>query len=197
MTGIVLASASPTRVALLTATGLGFTTKTAPIDERAVDGPLLAKGADPATIATALADAKIVAVSREEAGTIVIGADQTLELEGKRFTKPATIAEARDQLTQLCGRTHELHTAVAAGRDGAIVWRYRDTANLTMRRLTDVAIDRYLVRVGPAALLSVGAYQIEAPGIQLFDKIDGDYFTILGLPILPLLAFLRGEGAIT
>ena len=196
MTPIVLASASPARITLLTAAGIAFTVKAASINERAIEAPLLAAGATPAAIAAALADAKAVTVSRGQRRAIVIGADQTLELDGRRFTKPAAIAEARDQLAGLRGRTHQLHTAVAAARDGAVVWRHRDHAQLTMRQLSDAAIDEYLARAGPSALSSVGAYQIEGPGIQLFDKIDGDYFTILGLPLLPLLAFLRGEGAI-
>lgn len=195
MAPIVLASASPSRIALLTSAGVAFTTRPAPIDERAVESPLIAAGATAAEIASALAAAKAVAVGRQMPAAIVIGADQTLALDGRRWTKPATLAEARQQLGRLSGRTHQLHTAAAVG-DGAVVWRHRQTAALTMRPLSDAVIDGYLARVGGAALLSVGAYQIEGPGIQLFDAIDGDYFAILGLPLLPLLTFLRGEGAI-
>ena len=127
---------------------------------------------------------------------LVIGADQTLDVDGNRWTKPATVAEAREQLARLSGHAHQLHSAVAVARDGAVAWRHRDSAQLTMRPLSATMIDAYLAEVGDAALASVGAYQIEGPGIRLFDRIDGDYFTILGLPLLPLLAYLRGEGAI-
>jgi septum formation protein len=196
MAPIVLASASPARIALLKSAGVAFTARPAPIDERAVEAPLVEAGAGAADVAAALAEAKAMAVGGEMPQAIVIGADQTLELAGRRCTKPATLAEAREQLRRLSGRTHRLHTAAAAVRAGAVVWRHRETARLTMRPLSDAVIDRYLARVGKAALASVGAYQIEGPGIQLFDSIDGDYFAILGLPLLPLIKFLRGEGAI-
>ena len=196
MARLVLASSSPARIALLTAAGLAFTARSADIDERAVESPLIAAGAMPGEVAAALAEAKAIAVGSEEPEAIVIGADQTLELDGRLWTKPTTLAEARDQLRSLSGRAHQLHTAAAAARDGAVVWRHREAARLTMRALSAAVVDRYLARVGDRALSGVGAYQIEGPGIQLFDKIDGDYFAILGLPLLPLLAFLRGEGAI-
>ncbi len=196
MVDLVLASASPTRVRLLTDAGLTFTARPATIDERAVEAPLIAGGAPAAEIADALADEKALAVGRDMPDAIVIGADQMLDLYGRRWTKPATLAEARLQLSRLGGRAHRLHTAVAAARGGAIVWHHRETARLTMRPLSDRDIDGHLARTGTAALTSVGAYQIEGPGIQLFDEIDGDYFGILGLPLLPLLRFLRKEGAI-
>ena len=106
------------------------------------------------------------------------------------------MTEAREQLARLSGRAHELHSAVAVARDGEVAWRHRDSARLTMRALSDTAIDAYLPEAGEAALSSVGAYQIEGRGIRLFERIDGDYFTILGLPLLPLLMYLRGEGAV-
>ena len=124
----------------------------------------------------------------------VIGADQTLECEGKRFSKPASREEARAQIAALAGRTHALHSGLAGVRDGAVVWRHVETARLTMRALSAAEIDAYLDRAGDAALASVGAYQIEGVGIQLFERIEGDYFTILGLPLLPLLKWLREEG---
>ena len=125
-----------------------------------------------------------------------IGADQTLALDDARWTKPATMADAREQLARLSGRTHRLHSGVAAAREGAVAWRHLATAELTFRPLTAAAIDAYLAVVGEQALASVGAYQIEGPGIRLFETIAGDYSTILGLPLLPLLAYLRDVGEI-
>jgi septum formation protein len=196
MVELVLASQSPTRIAMLNAAGIAFTAIPAPLDERAVEAPLIEAGAGAMAIAEALAAAKAVAVGRQLTEAIVIGADQTLELEGEHFVKPATMAEAREHLARLSGRTHTLQTAVAAVHRGNVVWRHSEAPKLTMRPLTAAAIDAYLDKVGNAALSSVGAYQIEGPAIQLFDAIEGDYFTILGLPLLPLLRFLRGEGAI-
>ncbi len=196
MTPIVLASGSPARRTLLTNAGLAFTVEPATLDERAIEAPLLARGATPAEIAAALADAKAAEVSRRQPEAYVIGADQTLDCDGHRGTKSESLAEARAQLQRLAGRSHQLHSAVAVARGGAVRWRNRDSATLTMRRLTAAEIDAYLGRVGETALKSVGVYQLEGEGIRLFDAIDGNYFTILGLPLLPLLAYLRGEGAI-
>lgn len=196
MTKIVLASRSPARGALLAGAGISFTTVPSAIDERVVEAPLLARGASPADIASALAEAKAIDVSQREPGAIVIGADQTLGSGGDLGTKPASMAEAREQLARLSGRMHQLHSAVAVARGGRVAWHHRDSAALTVRRLDATAIDAYLAEVGDAALASVGAYQIEGRGIRLFEAIDGDYFTILGLPLLPLLLYLRGEGAI-
>lgn len=196
MTKLILASRSPARAALLNAAGVSFIAMPSSVDERAVEMPLIEKGMSPKEIASALADAKATAVSRNSSGAFVIGADQTLELDGGRWTKPGSVAEAREQLARLSGRMHELHSAVAVARDGAILWRHSASARLTMRPLTATAIDAYLAEVGEAALASVGAYQIEGPGIRLFERIDGDYFTILGLPLLPLLMYLRSEGVV-
>ena len=195
MTPIVLASRSATRMALLDSAGIAFSSVPSSVDERAVEAPLIVGGASPADIAAALADAKALDVSMRAPDGLVIGADQTLDCDGDRWTKPANRADARRQLARLSGRTHRLHSAVAIARNGKITWRHLASASLTMRPLAAAAIDAYLADVGDAALMSVGAYQIEGPGIRLFDKIDGDYFTILGLPLLPLLAYLRGEGA--
>jgi septum formation protein len=192
---IVLASTSRTRIALLANAGVTFAAKAAPIDERAVERPLIEAGAAPAAVAEALAAAKALALE-EGRDALVLGADQTLAFGARRWTKPRSIEEARDQLLALSGETHALHSAVAAARGGAIVWRFSDTAKLTMRPFGPEFVDRYLERVGGAALQSVGAYQIEGEGLQLFERIEGDYFTILGLPLLPLLAFLRREGEI-
>ncbi len=196
MTRLILASESATRGALLKNAGIAFTAMASSVDERAAEAPLIAAGASPAEVASALADAKAIDVSAREADALVIGADQTLDFDGERWTKPATRAQAREQLARLSGRTHRLHSAVAVARDGKVQWRHRDSAGLTVRSLTAAAIDAYLTEVGDAALMSVGTYQIEGPGIRLFERIEGDYFTILGLPLLPLLLYLRGEGAI-
>ena len=196
MTRLVLASQSATRMRLLKAAGIAFTAVAPSVDERAMEAPLVLRGGSPTEIAVALADAKAIDVSESEKDALVIGADQTLDCDGERWTKPPSLAVAHQQLARLSGRTHRLHSAVAVARNGRVAWRYHDSASLTMRPLSAAAIDAYLGEVGDAARTSVGAYQVEGPGIRLFERIDGDYFTILGLPLLPLLLYLRGEGAI-
>ena len=196
MSPIVLASGSPARRALLANAGLAFTVVPSTLDERVVEAPLIAGGAAPAEIATALADAKAAKVSRQRPDALVIGADQTLDCDGHRGTKSETMAEARAQLQRLAGRAHRLHSAVAVARGGAVAWRHLDSATLIMRPLAAAEIDAYLGRVGEDILKSVGVYQLEGEGIRLFERIEGDYFTILGLPLLPLLAYLRSQGAI-
>jgi septum formation protein len=193
---LVLASQSTTRVAMLRNAGLDFDAVPSSVDERAVEAGLLADGAMPGDIALGLAAAKAVDVAAARPGAIVVGADQTLEAEGARWHKPASRAEARAQLLALAGRTHHLRSAVVLVRDGAVAWHHVDTAALTMRAFAPDEVDAYLDRVGDRALASVGAYQIEGPGICLFARIAGDYFTILGLPLLPLLARLRTEGVL-
>ncbi len=197
MARLVLASQSTTRVAILRNAGVDFEALPSGVDERRVEAPLAAAGASPGDIALALAEAKARACAQADAGAHVIGADQTLEAGGGRWHKPATLEEARRQLTALAGRSHLLHSAVVGLHGDAAPWRHLDTATLTMRRLTPSEIDAYLGRVGDKAAESVGAYQIEGPGIQLFERIEGDYFTILGLPLLPLLEWLRREGILT
>jgi septum formation protein len=196
MTKIVLASASPSRRALLENAGIAFTARPAEIDERTVEAPLAASGAAPAEIAMTLAEAKALDVARGEPEAVVIGADQVLAAGARRWNKPATIAEARHQLMELSGHTHELHSAMAVARGRKLIWRHAEIARMTMHPLSVATIDAYLDSAGDAALSSVGAYQIEGPGIQLFERIEGDYFAILGLPLLPLLSFLRSEGVI-
>jgi septum formation protein len=196
MPQIVLASASPSRAALIRNAGIDFVARPAEIDERSIEAPLAAAGASPADIAMALAEAKAMAVATDESDTLVVGADQVLFTDGRSWHKPADLAEARDQLLALSGRAHTLETAVAVARAGAIAWRYGATARMTMRQLSGELVDAYLREVGEAALASVGAYQIEGRGIRLFESIDGDYFAILGLPLLPLLQFLRRAGAV-
>ncbi len=196
MTSLILASASPARRALLANAGLAFTVEPSALDERAVETPLIARGAAPAEIATALADAKAAEVSRRLPEALVIGADQTLDCDGHRGTKSETMVAARAELQRLAGRAHRLHSAVAVAQGGAVRWRALDSATLTMRPLAAAEIDAYLQRVGEDILKSVGVYQLEGEGIRLFEDIKGNYFTILGLPLLPLLAYLRSQGAI-
>lgn len=190
---LVLASASPTRRRLLAEAGIDAEARPAPIDERAVEAPLLAAGATPRDIAVALAAAKALAMSEAVPATLVIGADQTLDLDGERMTKPSDMEAARQQLLQLSGRAHRLHSAIACARGGTILWQHVESPTLTMRAITSDVVARYLASVGEDALASVGAYQLEGRGIRLFERIDGDFFAILGLPLLPLLAFLRAE----
>jgi septum formation protein len=196
MAAVILASASAARMAILKAAGVAFTSRPASIDERAIAAPLLADGHTPAEVASLLADEKALAISREVPSAMVIGADQALDFDGALWSKPASRSAARAQLVRLSGRSHRLESAVSVAEEGRIVWRHVGSATLTMRELSAIEIDRYLATAGDAALASVGAYQIEGPGIQLFARIDGDYFTILGLPLLPLLGFLREEGAL-
>lgn len=193
---LILASASPTREHLLRQAGIRFIVVPPELDERAAERPLVDSGASADDVAMALAMAKAAIVSESSGGNLVIGADQTLELEGERLNKPSDMETARRQLLRLRGRTHELHSAVCCARSGEIVWQHAAVARLTMRNFTPEFVGRYLALVGQAALESVGAYQIEGPGIQLFDAIDGDFFAILGLPLLPLFAFLRAEGVL-
>lgn len=193
---LVLASGSKVRRQLLANAGLAFEVIPAEIDERRLAEPMVAAGADPAAIAEMLAEAKAAAVSAGAPAALTIGADQTLDLDGACLSKPADRAAARAQLAALSGRTHRLQSALAVARGGRAIWRFRDAASLTMRTLDAAEIERYLDEVGAAAFSSVGAYQLEGPGIRLFERIDGDYFTILGLPLLPLLHLLRVEGAI-
>lgn len=193
---IVLASQSRTRNMLLKNAGIAFAAEAAAIDERAVEAPLTEAAVPPDDIALILAEAKAQDVSQRFPGALVIGADQTLAFNDQCLSKPASMEAARRLLLDMRGQTHALHAAVVCVRDGAVLWRHVSTAYLTMRDYSPDFVGRYLAGVGDLALTSVGAYQLEGPGVQLFDKIDGDFFTILGLPMLPLLEFLRGEGAI-
>jgi septum formation protein len=193
---IILASGSPFRRKLLENAGVAFDVVPPAIDERAIEAPLKSSGATPEDVAQILAEAKASQVSERHLGALVIGSDQTLSLGDEIFHKPADMEGARRHLLALSGRTHQLNSAIAIVKDGATVWRHVDVARLTMRKLEPAFIGRHLARVGEKALTSVGAYQIEGEGIQLFEKIEGSYFTIVGLPLLPLLAKLREHGAI-
>lgn len=188
---IILASRSPFRQMLMRNAGLTFEAMAAAIDERAIEDSLSADRLSPAEVALALAEAKTRDVASGRPEALVIGSDQTLSLGERVFHKPADLSEAREHLRAMSGRTHELNSAVVLVQNGAIAWRHVSTARLTMRPLSDDFIGRYLDRVGESVLASVGAYQLEGQGIQLFEHIEGDYFTILGLPMLPLLAQLR------
>ena len=188
---LVLASASPFRKTLLVNAGIDFAVQPADIDERAVEAPLRRGNVGPEDTALVLAETKAVTISEARPSDLVIGADQTLSLDDEILHKPADMQAARRHLLKLSGKTHQLNSAVVLVCDGQTLWRHVSTASLTMRTLDPGFIGRYLSRVGDIALSSVGAYQLEGIGVQLFDRIDGDYFTIIGLPMLPLLAKLR------
>ncbi len=188
---LVLASASPFRKTLLHNAGIDCVVQPADIDERAVEAPLRESNVGPEDTALVLAETKAVTVSQARVSDLVIGADQTLSLGDEILHKPADMEAARRHLLHLSGKTHQLNSAVVLARDGETLWRHVSTANLTMRNLDPGFVGRYLSRTGDIALSSVGAYQLEGLGIQLFDRIEGDYFTIIGLPMLPLLAQLR------
>lgn len=193
---LVLASGSATRAALLRAAGLAPLIDPAAIDEDQTKAALRADGADPAAAATALADLKAQRVSRRRPGALVLGCDQLLDCDGAWFDKPGDMAAARRQLLALRGRTHRLHCAAVAVRDGGRIWHQTAMAELTMRPFSESFLDSYLALAGEAVLGSVGAYQLEGPGVQLFSRVAGDWFTILGLPLLPLLGFLRDHGVL-
>ncbi|HEV7319683.1 MAG TPA: Maf-like protein [Ensifer sp.] len=193
---LVLASASPFRRALLENAGLAFEARAARIDERALEKPLEDAGAAPETVALELAEAKARDVARHVSGALVIGSDQTMSLGSRVYHKPKDMAEAAEHLLSLSGKTHRLNSAIVLVRDEEVVWRHVSSAEMSVRTLTAAFIAQHLERVGEKALSSVGAYQLEGEGIQLFEKIEGDYFTILGLPMLPLLAKLRELGTI-
>lgn len=193
---IVLASGSQFRKTILEAAGVVVDVVPADIDERAVEQTLEGTGASPEDVAQVLAEAKALEVSERQPGRLVLGCDQTLSLGDELFHKPKDMEDARRHLLKLSGRTHQLNSAAVLARNGEALWRDVGIARLTMRKLEPAFIGRHLARVGPMALNSVGAYQIEGEGIQLFEKIEGDHFTIVGLPLLPLLKELRELGAI-
>jgi len=188
---LVLASQSKVRRALLESAGIAVEVRPADLDERAVEAS--APGNDPSAVATLLAREKALAVARDLPARIVVGADQTLALGERRFDKPTGRLAAADQLRALRGKTHALHSAVAVVRDGKVGFAHVAVARLRMREFSDEFLDRYLDAAGESVLRSVGGYQLEGLGSQLFEAVEGDYFTVLGLPLLPLLEFLRRE----
>jgi septum formation protein len=192
---LVLASGSMARRQMLEAAGLVFEVDVPRIDEDSAKASLRAQGVKPRDQASALAELKAISVSHRRP-EFVIGADQMLALETETLDKPKSNEEARGHLLQLRGRTHELITAAVVAKEGAIIWRHIDTPRLRMRAFSDAFLDDYLSCAGEATLKSVGAYQIEGLGAQLFERIEGDYFSVLGLPLLPLLAFLREHGVV-
>lgn len=193
---LLLASGSVTRRDMLVAAGIPVEIARPDIDERAVEAPLVAAGSPCDAVAAALACAKALVVSQANPGRLVLGADQTLICDGDAFHKPETVMAAADQIAALAGRTHELHSAFVLAKDGAPVIDGIAVARLTMRSLSPDFIISYLDAVGKAALSSVGGYQIEGVGAQLFETIEGDHFTILGLPLFAVLAGLRDLGVL-
>ncbi len=196
---LVLASGSAARRALLEAAGLEFDIIPADIDEAAIRDAILEKtsGAEASDVASVLASEKARVVSIAHPDALVIGADQVLTLGGKIFSKAESLPQAREHLVMLRGRTHDLVSAVALAQGGNVHWQTTATAGMTMREYSDEFIGAYLERVGERILGSVGCYELEGLGVQLFERIEGDYFTILGIPLLPLLARLREEEMIT
>ena len=191
---LVLASKSAIRRALLEAAGIPVTVHPADIDEREIEAA--AGMAEPGEVAALLAREKALVVAASLPGRLVIGADQTLALESQRFSKPLDKGAARTQLKTLRSRTHRLYSGIAVAQGGRVLYQHVAIASLTMREFSDSFLDAYIEAAGVAVTQSVGGYQLEGIGIHLFEKIEGDHFTILGLPLLPLLAFLRQEGSV-
>jgi septum formation protein len=188
---LILASKSTTRKALLDQAGIRCTSLPADVDERALEAAVLAAGGGGREVACRIAEHKAATVAASHPGAIVIGADQVLSLGTELLHKPIDRAAAAAQLDQLRGKTHRLHAGVALMRDDALLWSGVETAELTMRAFTSAERDDVLAREGDAILASVGGYRLEGPSIRLFEMVAGDYFTILGLPLLPLIAALR------
>ncbi len=191
---LVLASGSRTRAAMLEQAGVSAILDKPLVDEDEVKAAGRAEGVPADAVAEALAELKAQRIARRHPGALVVGADQMLECEGRWFDKPADRAAARAQLLDLRGRTHRLVSCAVVVRDGERMWHKVDSARLTMRNFSESFLDDYLDRVGDEVLHSVGAYQLEGLGAQLFQRVEGDFFTILGLPLLPLLGFLRVHG---
>lgn len=196
MNKIVLASTSRARARLLVDAGLSFEIDPPQIDETPIKEMMRVRGADAAELAEALAEAKALERTKHHPGAFVIGADQVLELDGEWYDKPESQEEAGSHLRTLRGRTHHLVSAVCVVRDGDRIWRHVETARLTVRTFSEEYLSSYLKEAGSQILESVGAYRLEGLGAQLFSRIDGNHFTILGLPLLPLLKFLRREGVL-
>ena len=188
---VILASASQSRARILKDAGVFCAAEPAYIDEGSIKESLQAEGADALAVAETLAELKAVKISRSHPQSLVIGADSILDLNGVWFDKPVDMEHAKAHLMALRGQTHSLAMAVVVDLGGARSWHFRDQPSLTMRNFSDAYLDQYIDSVGDAILSSVGAYHLEGLGVQLFDRIEGDFFSILGLPLLPLLGFLR------
>ena len=192
---LILASGSAIRRQIMSDAGLDFEVVVKPVDEAAIKAAMLADGAPIRDIADALAEAKALRVSRTTPG-FVIGADQIMEMDGTLFDKPESVAEARERLLAMRGRRHDLVGAVVVAQDGAAQWRHLSRTKLWVREFSEGFLDDYLAREGERVTKSVGAYRFEGPGAQLFERVEGDFFSILGLSLLPLLDYLRLRGAI-
>ncbi|WP_427790201.1 Maf family protein [Brevundimonas diminuta] len=190
---LILASKSAARRAMLTDAGVPFAVQVADVDEDALKTP----GVDPVELAVELARAKALAVSRHDPDAWVLGADQTLAFDGGLVSKAPTLEAARERLSAMRGRTHQLHSGAAMARNGQVVWSGVDTVEMKMRDFSDAFLDAYLAAEGEALLSCVGSYRLEGLGSQLFEAVEGDYFTVLGLPLWPVLAELRRAGVIT
>ena len=190
---VILASSSSSRATLLKNAGVAFEQLSPRVDEEEMKHSMQAAGASASETAVALAELKALKISKEVPDALVIGADQMLECGSVWFDKPVDMTYAKAHLTALKGKTHQLQNAVCVAKTGTIIWHYVDEARLTMRPFSDDFLDDYLERAGEDILRSVGAYQLEGIGSQLFTEVDGDFFSILGLPLLPLLDFLRGH----
>lgn len=191
---IVLASGSATRRSMLESAGVDFQVQVLPVDEDSIKAAMAQETNNPARVAETLAEMKAQRVSAKNPGALVVGADQMLDCDGTWFDKPASRDDAARQLRRLRAKTHRLTSSAVAVRDGRRVWHHTDQARLTMRQFSDAFLDDYLNRAGDKVLSSVGAYQLEGLGAQLFMMVEGDHFTILGLPLLPLLDYLRENG---
>lgn len=194
MTGLILASQSQSRRAMLEAAGVEFTCRPAAVDERAIEAEM--GGATPGEVALALARAKALAVSRELPDVWVLGSDSLVSVEGRRFDKPAGRHEAAQHLAFFSGRAMELHSAAALARNGHTYWDHADLARLQVRHLSEAFIESYLAAEWPAVSGCVGVFRIEALGVQLFESITGSHFTVLGMPLLPVLSALRARGVL-
>jgi septum formation protein len=193
---LVLASKSAPRRMLLEAAGIPLVIDPADIDERAAEAAAPAEAAKPDGAAVLLARAKALETAKRNAGKLVLGADQTLALGAKRFSKPTSRDAARAQLAELSGQTHSLHSGIAVVRDRDVLFETVSSAHLTMHKMSGAFLEAYLDAAGERVMQSVGGYQLESVGVNLFEKIDGDHFTILGMPLLPLLAYFRKAGLI-
>ena len=191
---VILASTSASRRALLQGAGVSFTARSPGVDEEAAKAAFLGEGMGPRDIADALAELKSARIRVE--GALVIGADQTLDFNGELIDKPESVEQARERLKRLRGQPHKLHSGVVVSLNGEPIWREVKSATLWMRPFSDEFLEDYLAREGERVLSSVGCYRLEGIGVQLFSRIEGDYFTILGLPMLGVLDLLRRHGAL-